>query len=200
MQSLASGDRIRRLSGPKAIVSWSPSAPARRSSTGIVGVVPRPRSGRRRAVSCLPVPRAAAGTSRVPPADCAPLRPSSKRSLACSYASAAAGRSILAARASTRVACWRAEPLTAVPPSRRPHRACGPRAGNGPSRSRSLPGGASDLRFLPDAHGTEAGVVAEVEVQMPPKRAVVGQYRPAPPADLRASASADGPAGHYRWP
>src|SRR5260221_559156 len=28
------------LSGPRATVSWSPSAPARRSSTGIVGVVP----------------------------------------------------------------------------------------------------------------------------------------------------------------
>src|SRR6266516_5081542 len=40
------------------------------------------------------------------------------------------------------------------------------------------------IRFTPDAHGAEAGVVAEVEVKMPLKRAVIGQHRPAPPADL----------------
>src|SRR5712691_11637458 len=45
-------------------------------------------------------------------------------------------------------------------------------------------GRGSDLRVLPDAHGAEAGVVAEVEVQVPLKRAVIGQYCPAPPADL----------------
>src|SRR5258708_2143182 len=52
------------------------------------------------------------------------------------------------------------------------------------SGSASRPGRAIDLRFWPGAHGAEAGVVAEVEVQMPPKRAVIGHYRPAPAADL----------------
>src|SRR5580698_3596860 len=59
----------------------------------------------------------------------------------------------------------------------------GMRPGCPQSGSSSLQGG-SDLRFLPEAHGPEAGVVAEVEVQMPVERAIVVQCRPAPAADL----------------
>jgi hypothetical protein len=49
------------------------------------------------------------------------------------------------------------------------------------SGSSRLPGEACDLWFLPDAHGAEAGVVAEVEVQMAlsePSSASTAQPRP----------------------
>lgn len=63
-----------RSSGLREMVSWSPSALARRPSTESWGSFPLPRSGQRRPGSCPPVPRVAAGTSRVSPA-AAPLRP-----------------------------------------------------------------------------------------------------------------------------
>jgi len=121
----------RRSSGSRAMVNRSPSAIARRSSTGIVGVVP-PASNR--AIPGWVIPARSASCRCDKPSSSRRLRTacaSSNRSLVCSYASAAAGRPSLDARASARLVRCCAERLTSIPPPR-PHPACGCPADNAP--------------------------------------------------------------------
>ena len=89
------------------------------------GSFPLPRGGQRRPGSCPPVPRVAAGTSRVPPA-AAPLRPAQNGGWPAHPPPLPLGvPSWLPAPRPG----WCAEPLTAIPPAHL-HRAVGPLAGS----------------------------------------------------------------------